>query len=67
MMQPVKEASKMLYETIAVSLFAHFLMFALLVAHSIIAHMSCSQSCLELTCFVFFPMDFLGNNAPNIS
>ena len=54
-MQPVKVASKMLYETIAVSLNAHLLTSALLAARGIShshAHM--------LTCFAFFPTDFRG-------
>ena len=35
LMQPVKVASKMLYETIAVSLFAHLTMPTLVAAHGI--------------------------------
>lgn len=59
-MQPVKVATKMLYETmVAVSRFARFPLFVLLVAHSIAAHMPCSRSCQD-TCFAFFPVDFRG-------
>ena len=43
-MRPVKVASKMLYETIAVFLLAHLLMPALLAVHGIGARTSRSQS-----------------------